>query len=95
MKIYLIIIYLIFINVLASFICVWDKLKAIKNQYRISEGTLWLLSFLGGSVGMYLTMCIIRHKTLHKSFMVILPALMILQMTLILLLTKMIERNII
>ena len=37
---------------------------------------------------MYLTMHIIRHKTLHKRFMIGLPALIILQIAIILILTK-------
>ena len=95
MKFYILIIYVILINLLAAFVCVFDKRRAIKHGKRTSEQTLWFLSFLGGSLGMYITMQIVRHKTLHKSFMVVLPILIILQTTLILLLTKMIERNII
>ncbi len=80
--------YLIGVNVLSVIICCADKIKAIRHRRRISEKTLWAVSFLGGSVGMYLTMHIIRHKTLHKSFMIGLPALIILQIAIILLLTK-------
>lgn len=43
---------------------------------------------------MYLTMILIRHKTLHKSFMTGLPILIIFQMFLVLLLTKLYQGHI-
>lgn len=90
-----ILLYLIFINLLSAVICIADKLAAIRHKRRISEKTLWLLSVFGGSVGMYLTMHIIRHKTLHKRFMIGIPLVIILQIVLILLLTKMFGGHII
>ena len=95
MKTYILIAYIVLINLLAAFICVLDKRKAIKQKRRISEATLWLISFAGGSAGMYFAMLAVRHKTLHKSFMVVLPVLIIFQMTFVLLLTKLIEQHII
>ena len=80
--------YFIAINILSGIVCCIDKRKAIRHSWRISEKLLWILSLLGGSVGMYLTMHIIRHKTLHKRFMIGLPALIILQIVIILILTK-------
>ena len=80
--------YFVFINALSAFICCADKIKAKKHARRVSEKTLWLLSLLGGSAGMYLTMHIIRHKTLHKSFMIGIPLIIIFQIILLLLLTK-------
>lgn len=77
-----------FINLLSAVICAADKIKAVNGSYRISEKTLWLLSLLGGSVCMYLTMRAIRHKTLHKSFMIGLPLLIIAQIATVWLLTK-------
>jgi uncharacterized membrane protein YsdA (DUF1294 family) len=38
-----------------------------------------LLSLLGGSVAMFATMLMIRHKTKHLKFMLGIPAIMILQ----------------
>ena len=87
MKEYLII-YLALITAVSAAVCAIDKLKAIKHKRRIRERTLWILSALGGSAGMYLTMHLIRHKTKHASFMLGLPALIIFQIFLVLLLTK-------
>ncbi|MBR5922908.1 MAG: DUF1294 domain-containing protein [Clostridia bacterium] len=89
------VIYLICINLLSAAVCAADKIKAAKHRRRIRERTLWLLSFAGGSVFMYLTMRLIRHKTLHKNFMIGLPFLIIIQIALILVLTKVNLRHII
>ena len=41
-----------------------------------------LISAIGGSVGMYLTMKKIRHKTRHPKFMVGIPVIIALQIAL-------------
>ena len=60
-----------------------DKWLARREKHRVPEKRLFLIAFLGGSVAMYCTMCIIRHKTKHKRFMIGLPIIMILQLTII------------
>ncbi|MDG5471023.1 DUF1294 domain-containing protein [Jeotgalibacillus sp. ET6] len=50
-----------------------DKKRARKNQYRISENTLWAITILGGAVGTYAGMKKFRHKTKHNSFKFGLP----------------------
>ena len=77
-------IYLLFINIVSVIFCVADKKSAIKNTRRISEKSLFTLALLGGALAMYLTMLKIRHKTLHKRFMIGLPLIIILQITLFL-----------
>ena len=71
--------YLIFVNIFAVFLCVVDKVNAKNNNWRISEKLLFFVSLIGGSFGMYLTMRFIRHKTLHKRFMIGLPIIALLQ----------------
>ena len=73
-------IYLIFINILALIFTVSDKLRAIKHKRRISEFTLMLISALGGSVTMLVTMLIIRHKTRHIKFMLGIPLIILIQL---------------
>lgn len=80
-----ILVFIIAINFVAAVVCLADKMKAVHKKRRISEKTLFTISFLGGATLMYLTMLVIRHKTKHKRFMVGLP-LMILFHTVILLL---------
>jgi len=71
--------YLIFVNIFAIFLCIVDKVNAKNNFWRISEKMLFIISLIGGSFGMYLTMRFIRHKTLHKRFMIGLPIIILLQ----------------
>lgn len=74
--------YLIVINILAGIVCVADKISAIRRKSRVPEKVLFLISFIGGSIFMYLTMLIIRHKTLHKRFMIGLPIIITVQIIL-------------
>lgn len=73
-------IYLAAISVISVVITVADKIKAIKHRYRISERTLLVLSALGGSAAMYITMLLIRHKTRHLKFMLGIPAIILVQL---------------
>ena len=81
-------IYLAVINFISAAVCIFDKNQARRRGRRISERTLFRLSFAGGAAAMYITMLIIRHKTLHKRFMIGLPLIMIVHISLIFLLTK-------
>ncbi len=65
--------YLIIINLIAIIVCCFDKFAARKNFWRVREKVLFAISFFGGAALMYVTMLIIRHKTLHKRFMIGLP----------------------
>ena len=60
-----------------------DKFKAKTNRWRIRERTLFLLALLGGGIGAFLGMKIFHHKTLHKQFVIGIPAIMIVQLVLI------------
>ena len=68
------------VSVITAAVTVADKIKAKKGSRRVPEKTLILLALLGGSVAEYFTMRLIRHKTLHKKFMVGLPLIIILQL---------------
>ena len=60
-----------------------DKYKAKKDRWRIRERTLFILALLGGGVGAFLGMKVFHHKTLHKQFMIGIPAIMIVQLGLL------------
>ncbi len=72
-------VYLVFINIVAVAVTVSDKKKALVHSWRVKESTLLIISALGGSLGMYITMKTIRHKTKKKKFMVGIPLIFILQ----------------
>ena len=72
--------YLIVISIISVIVCLYDKFAAkVAKRHRTREAFLLLLSALGGSVAMFLTMLIIRHKTKHAKFMLGIPIIMILQ----------------
>lgn len=72
--------YLAAISLISIVVCIYDKIAAKHNpKHRTREATLLLLSALGGSVAMLLTMFLIRHKTKHMKFMVGIPIIIILQ----------------
>ncbi len=73
--------YLIFINVLAIAVTTSDKYVAAhkKRAERVPESTLLVIAFIGGSISMYITMIIIRHKTQKPKFMVTLPIIIMLE----------------
>lgn len=60
-----------------------DKRLAVKGGRRIPEKKLFGAALLGGGAAMYITMRIIRHKTLHKRFMIGLPLIILLQTVLV------------
>ena len=72
-------VWLVIINFISVIVCTADKSRAKRGKWRVRESTLWALTILGGGAGMYLTMRLIRHKTLHKSFMIGIPLIVILQ----------------
>ena len=77
-------IYLAVISLLSIIVCCYDKFAAKHLQrHRTREATLLLLSALGGSVALYITMQLIRHKTEHAKFMVGIPVIILLQAALI------------
>ena len=76
--------YLTAISLIAVIVTCYDKLAAKKlPRHRTREKTLFLISALGGSVAMYLTMHLIRHKTKHKSFMIGIPLIFVAQVALV------------
>lgn len=81
--IYAFILYFLLINIVSIILTVGDKLKAKRGSFRIPEKVLFMFSFLGGSVGMYITMRAIRHKTKHKKFMIGLPIIILVQIVFI------------
>ena len=72
-------IYLGVISLISVIVCVADKSRAKRGKRRIRESSLFLLSALGGSAAMYITMRAIHHKTLHKRFMIGLPLITVIQ----------------
>ena len=74
--------YLLFINIITFMMYGIDKLKAKKGKWRISEATLLMMAIVGGSIGAWAGMQIWHHKTMHKKFQYGIPAIIIMQISL-------------
>ena len=59
-----------------------DKLKAIKNKWRIPEATLLLAAVLG-PVGALLGMKVWHHKTRKPKFFITVPLILIIEIVII------------
>ena len=76
-----IIAYLAIISIISIIVCFYDKKISKLNRVGLRTPEKWLLilSALGGSVAMFLTMLLIRHKTKHVKFMLGIPIIMLVQ----------------
>jgi len=88
LKLEYLIYYFAFINLVGIIVNIADKIKAKHNKWRIRESTLWIIGILGGATGSYITMLLIRHKTKHKSFMLGMPVLALLNIAMLIYLFK-------
>ena len=77
--------YIAVVSLISIIVCIYDKKISKRNdvRLRIPEKSLFIWSAVGGSLAMYITMQLIRHKTKHVSFMVGIPVIFILQVALI------------
>ena len=69
--------YLVIMNIVGVAVMGIDKGKAKKGAWRIKEKTLFLVSFIGGSIGTLLGMYMFRHKTKHIYFVIGMPLILI------------------
>ena len=74
--------YLLAVNIATFFLYGIDKYKARKGRWRISEATLLMMAFIGGSIGAWSGMRLWHHKTMHKNFKYGIPIIIILQVAL-------------
>lgn len=65
--------YAVIINLAGLIVMGMDKSRAKRHAWRISEATLFLISFLGGSIGTWAGMYLFRHKTKHWRFVIGMP----------------------
>ena len=76
--------YLVVINVVTFFVYGIDKWKARHDKWRVTEARLLWIAVAGGSIGALLGMKIWHHKTKHNKFRFGLPAILILQIAIVL-----------
>ena len=74
--------YLILLNLLGFILMGVDKGRAIRHAWRIPEAHLFGCAILGGSLGSILGMYTFRHKTKHWYFVFGMPAILLIQVIL-------------
>ena len=82
----LILVYLAVINFISFAAMGVDKSKARKRSWRIPESTLFVLALIGGSIGSIAGMHLFRHKTRHWYFLYGMPAILFLQILIVIVL---------
>ena len=73
------IIYLLLINAVGFGVMLYDKYLAKNNLWRIPEKTLLGIAAFGGSIGCWLGMYTVRHKTKHLKFTIGIPVIIVVQ----------------
>ncbi len=79
MRLMIVMIYLLLINIAGFTMMGIDKEKARREQWRIPEKKFFITAVLGGSLGCYIGMQLFHHKTMHKAFTIGMPAILIVQ----------------
>lgn len=80
------VIYFVIINIVGFAVMGIDKRKAVKRTFRIPEATLFIIALIGGSIGSIAGMQVFRHKTRHWYFVFGMPAILVIQIALLVLL---------
>ncbi len=75
--------YFVIINAMGFALMGIDKYKAKKRAFRIPEATLFTIAVIGGSIGSIIGMYTFRHKTRHRSFVYGMPAILFIQIALV------------
>ncbi len=78
-----IIIALLILNIFGFVLVSLDKYKAKNRLWRIPERSFFILSILGGGIGIYIGLFLFNHKTRHWYFMVIIPLIILAQIVFI------------
>lgn len=79
----IILIYLLIINAAGFLIMTLDKLFAKRAAWRVPEKTLLGMAAIGGSIGVWVAMYTVRHKTKHMKFVIGVPVILALQILLV------------
>lgn len=78
-----IVIYLLIINLIGFLAMGIDKFKAKRGYWRIPEGTLIMITALGGGIGTLLGMYTFRHKTKKMKFTIGIPTILITEIIIV------------
>ncbi len=79
----IIIFILVVLNIFGFVLVSLDKYKAKNKLWRIPERAFFMLSILGGSLGVYIGLFFFNHKTRRWYFMAIIPLIILAQIVFI------------
>lgn len=79
--------YLALMNLIGFAIMGIDKKRAVKKLWRIPESTLFIVALIGGSIGSIIGMRVFHHKTRHWYFVYGMPAILLLQIAIVIVLS--------
>ncbi|WDF50327.1 DUF1294 domain-containing protein [Paenibacillus sp. KACC 21273] len=73
-------VWLLIVNIVAYIVMAIDKKRAQRHRSRerIPEKTLFIWAAIGGALGIWIAMMTKRHKTKHRSFVIGVPLLLVL-----------------
>ena len=66
-------------NLIGFFVMGIDKSRSRKHKRRVPEKTIFIISIISGSVGVFAGMYLFRHKTRHLKFVVGIPVIIAAQ----------------
>ena len=69
---------LVLMNLVTFIVYAADKHRARTGGRRVPERTLIALAFCGGCIGALLGMVLVRHKTRHAKFLILVPLAVLL-----------------
>lgn len=79
-----ILLYLLIMNAAGFLVMTADKLFAKSGAWRVPERNLLGIAAIGGSIGVWLAMYTVRHKTRHSKFVIGVPLILVCQIGLVL-----------
>ena len=83
---YILVGYMVLISLVGFVVMLVDKLKAQKNEWRISESKLLTIALLGGGAGIWIGMYTFNHKTRKCKFTMLVPLITVMEVFLLVLL---------
>lgn len=63
-------VWFILISIIAFIQMGYDKVQAIRGNWRVKEKNLWISALIGGALGSLLGMIIFRHKIRKMKFVI-------------------------
>ena len=73
-------VYLVGMNLFGFSLMGADKRRAERKQMRISEFSIFMAAFLGGSLGEIIGAYVFHHRTRHPKFMIGLPIIFVVEL---------------